>query len=48
MDGRRKAADSSDRSNIEDRSDAFPDHLLVEGLCDGEQAADIGIDDPVP
>lgn len=44
----RKTSDGTDGCDVEDRPDTLADHLFVERLGHGEQAADICIDDPIP
>src|ERR1051325_1355230 len=43
-----QSPDRSDGSDVEDRSLALANHLLIDGLGDGEQPVDVGIDDLVP
>src|ERR1043165_2211630 len=48
VDGRGERADGPDGGDVEDGAFALADHLLVDGLGDGEEAVDVGVDDIVP
>src|SRR5215204_4018228 len=48
MHRRRKTTNRTDRRDVKNGTDPFTDHLFVERLCNGEQAVDICVDNPVP
>src|ERR1700749_2010579 len=46
--GRGESAYRADRGDVENRALALPNHLLVDGLRDGEEAVDVRVDYLVP